>query len=128
MVPNQLNHSSVAKALVGLIALSALGYFFGAPLLDIARHHSAGPRHELSPQSPAEARAAESLEDYIKKYMHDPGSYEHISTRFEWQDGKLTVYTAFRGKNAFGNTVVNEARAKATSYGDLVFVDTEQTF
>jgi hypothetical protein len=49
------------------------------------------------------------LESAVKESMNDPKSYEHVETRF--RDDKETIFVVmkFRGKNAFGGTVLNIA-------------------
>ncbi len=50
-----------------------------------------------------------ALEQYIKGKMNDPSSYEHIETRYaiDFDTGIVTTATRFRGKNAFGGTIIN---------------------
>ena len=51
------------------------------------------------------------LETAIKRSMNDPDSYKHEDTRFRDDGSTVYVLTKFRGKNAFGGTVVNYAEA-----------------
>lgn len=46
-----------------------------------------------------------------KAAMHDPSSFEHISTRHVEKDGYLMVVMEYRGKNGFGAIVRDEELA-----------------
>jgi hypothetical protein len=60
------------------------------------------------------------LEDFIKKNMNDPDSYEHVETVY-WDRGDfLVVKTTFRGNNAFGGKVKNSVRAKVSLDGEIL--------
>lgn len=60
------------------------------------------------------------LEQRIKESMNDPKSYEHVETTY-WDKGSyLLVKTSFRGKNAFGGTVVNWVEAKVDLDGNVL--------
>ena len=54
------------------------------------------------------------LEKYIKSNMNDPKSYDHVETTFSLQKDYAIVLTKFRGKNAFGGTVLNSVKAKVS--------------
>jgi len=77
-------------------------------------------KKEEKPLTPEEAREQKigacfsgwdgshrELEKLVKQSMNDPGSYEHVETRYSDKGDYLAVYMKFRGKNAFGGTVVN---------------------
>lgn len=67
-----------------------------------------------------------SLESHIKSAMNDPKSYEHVSTVYWDRGDHLIVLTKFRGKNAFGATVLSEVRAKVGIDGDVLeIIDTK---
>lgn len=67
-----------------------------------------------------------SLESHIKSAMNDPKSYEHVSTVYWDRVDHLIVLTKFRGKNAFGATVINEVRAKVGIDGEVLeIIDTK---
>lgn len=51
------------------------------------------------------------VEQSIKLSMKNPGSYEHVSTRFGPVGPYMEVVTVFRGTNSFGATVTNVATA-----------------
>jgi hypothetical protein len=60
------------------------------------------------------------LEDFIKKNINDPDSYEHVKTVY-WDRGDfLVVKTTFRGNNAFGGKVKNSVRAKVSLDGEIL--------
>ena len=65
-----------------------------------------------------------SLERYIKSQMNDPKSYEHVKTTYQIKDDKLVVYTEFRGKNAFGAKVLNNAIAVEDFEGNILEIQT----
>jgi len=65
------------------------------------------------------------LESYIKRNMNDPGSFEHVETRYEDKGDHLIVITKFRGKNAFGGMVINSMMAKVDIDGNIQHIFTE---
>ena len=56
----------------------------------------------------------------IKESMNDPKSYEHVETRYSDMGDYVVVSTTFRGKNAFGGTVVNIVNAKVSLDGKII--------
>jgi hypothetical protein len=56
----------------------------------------------------------------IKRNMNDPESYEHVETVYGDRGDYLIVETTFRGKNAFGGTVINTARARVSIDGEII--------
>ncbi|MCK4843318.1 MAG: hypothetical protein KAT04_15775 [Methylococcales bacterium] len=52
-----------------------------------------------------------NLTKYIKYNMKDPGSYEHVETRFS-TGSDLIVITRYRGKNSFGAYNVDTVKAR----------------
>jgi hypothetical protein len=60
------------------------------------------------------------LEKQIKASMNDPESYEHVSTQFKDMTDYIIVTTSFRGKNAFGGTVLNSVTAKCDLQGNVL--------
>ena len=56
----------------------------------------------------------------IKSDMNDPDSYEHVVTIYTEGKNYLTVYTTFRGKNAFGGIVKNKIIAKVDTVGNVL--------
>lgn len=63
-----------------------------------------------------------TLEKYIKENMNDPGSYEHVETRYKDNDDHILVFTTFRAKNGFGGVVKQTMSARATIDGSNVTV------
>lgn len=62
-----------------------------------------------------------ALEDYIKKQMNDPNSYEPVSVNVKLnKDGDIVVYQEFRGKNSFDATVTQRAVAVMTPEGNVI--------
>lgn len=47
------------------------------------------------------------FERLIKDAMNDPGSYEHVETKYIDKGSYIRVFCTFRGKNAFGGIVKN---------------------
>jgi hypothetical protein len=48
-----------------------------------------------------------NFERMIKDAMNDPGSYEHVETKYIDKGSYIRVFCTFRGKNGFGGTVKN---------------------
>ncbi|MCE2659536.1 MAG: hypothetical protein LW854_15050 [Rubrivivax sp.] len=70
-----------------------------------------------------------AVEAGIKARMNDPESYKHVQTRFrdEGPGRGLTVYTTFRGSNAFGAVVTNQAVAAVSEAGAVISLNLSQT-
>ena len=60
------------------------------------------------------------VEKVIKERMNDPDSYEHVKTTFNDKGDYITVFTQFRGKNAFGGKVLSTAIAKVDFDGNVL--------
>ncbi|MFK5895068.1 MAG: zinc ribbon domain-containing protein [Pseudomonadota bacterium] len=60
------------------------------------------------------------LESTIKASMNDPGSYEHVETRYGDKGSYLFLQTTFRGKNKFGGVVKQTISAKASLEGKIL--------
>lgn len=61
-----------------------------------------------------------NLTKAIKNSMNDPKSYEHVSTYYIVKKDHISVKTTFRGKNAFGGTVLNTVFAKVDMNGNII--------
>ena len=60
------------------------------------------------------------VESAIKREMNDPDSYKHKSTFIRQLVNKeFEITTVFYGKNIFGSTILNKARAIVLNNGDL---------
>ncbi len=60
------------------------------------------------------------VETAIKREMNDPDSYKHKSTFIKQLVNKeFEITTVFYGKNRFGSTILNNARAIVLNNGDL---------
>jgi hypothetical protein len=73
------------------------------------------PAKELTPIEKCFSQwdgSAPTLTQEIKKYMNDPGSFEHIETRFRAEENIAILHTQYRGKNAFGGVVPAEMWAE----------------
>jgi len=64
-----------------------------------------------------------ALRKAIVQYMNSPLSYEHINTDVEAYGMNIMVTTTFRGKNAFGNRVVNTIRAVIDDKGNILEIE-----
>jgi hypothetical protein len=62
------------------------------------------------------------LERYIKNNLKDPGSYEHIETKYNDNGGSVYVVTRYRAKNSFGGYVVEAMAANVGVDGKLLNV------
>lgn len=61
------------------------------------------------------------LEDYIKKRMNDPDSYEGVGFDVKLdKDGNISVIQEFRGKNSFDATITQKAIATLLSDGTVI--------
>ncbi len=52
-----------------------------------------------------------SHRDFVKRtkaVMNDPSSFEHVSTRYVNKENHIMVVMTYRGKNAFGATILDE--------------------
>lgn len=69
-----------------------------------------------------------AVEAGIKARLHDPDSYKHVATKFrdEGPGRGLTIYTTFRGANAFGAVVTNQAVAAVSDDGGVVTLTLSQ--
>ena len=64
------------------------------------------------------------MQNYLKKNLKDPDSYQHIETRYTDNGGDtIKVYLKYRAKNSFGGYVVNVAVADVTVDGQILSVD-----
>ncbi len=61
-----------------------------------------------------------NLTKTLKKNMHDPSSYEHVSTKYWDMKNYITVQTTFRGKNMFGAKILNTFKAKVSLNGIIL--------
>lgn len=58
----------------------------------------------------------------IKNNMHDPSSFDHVETKYrvEKDRGKIFVRMKYRGKNAFGQVVLNQNSAYFDLEGNFI--------
>ena len=77
-------------------------------------------KEEIGKQFSAWDGSNYTLEKYIKSSMNDPDSYEHVETRYVDNGNDITVYTKFRGTNAFGGKVVNVVGARMSLSGEIL--------
>ena len=62
-----------------------------------------------------------NLEDWVKRKMNDPKSYEHVETKYR-EVGKDSIFVImqFRGKNGFGGVVKNTATCYTNLDGKIL--------
>lgn len=95
----------------------------------------ANPSEPAKPLTPAELRqqriesqfsawdgSQRQLVERVKSTMHDPGSFEHVETRFYDRGDQVFVHMKFRGANAFGGKVLTEVTADTNLDGKLLSV------
>jgi hypothetical protein len=63
-----------------------------------------------------------NLVELVKKNMHNPDSFEHVSTKYWEYDDHLIVSMAYRGSNMFGAIIVNRIKVKTTINGFILKV------
>lgn len=107
-----------------MIAMCIVGFIFYAhftvnkePLTDAERH-----KQRIQGQFSAWDGSHRNLTDFIKRSMHNPASYEHVTTRYVNKGDHLIIVTSFRGTNAFGGVVQNTLTAKADLDGQIIDV------
>lgn len=61
-----------------------------------------------------------ALTRMIKESMNDPKSFDHVDTKYWDMKDHLIVIEKFRGKNAFGGTVINWVKAKCDLNGNVI--------
>ena len=66
--------------------------------------------------------AHRNLEAAVKKAMNDPGSYEHVETKYMDREDHIMVWMTYRGANAFGGKVLARIVATADLDGNLLTV------
>lgn len=116
----KLTGKEIVLILIGMLVLSSIFAYFMSPSKPVSPEEA---RKELiKKEFSAWDGSHFKLEEYIKKSMNDPNSYEHIETRY-WDRGEfLVVQTTFRGKNAFGGVVKNSIKAKVGLDGSIMEV------
>lgn len=75
-------------------------------------------QHQFSPYDGSHYQ----LERYLKKYLKDPSSYEHIETRYIDKKDYLIVTTQYRAKNGFGGMAIGTIKVKVNLDGDILNV------
>lgn len=66
--------------------------------------------------------SSQALVDYVKGRMNDPGSFEHVETRYTVTPTGARLRMVFRGKNGFGGVVTQVASSEVNSACELVGV------
>jgi hypothetical protein len=59
----------------------------------------------------------------IKARLKDPGSYEHVETRYVAHPDSLTVYTTYRARNSFNAIITGTAVATVDAQGNVLSID-----
>jgi zinc-ribbon domain len=66
------------------------------------------------------------LEQWVKQSLKDPGSYEHIETRYSDEGGHIALIMRYRAKNGFGGYTVGRVVATAAVDGALTEIVSSQ--
>lgn len=61
-----------------------------------------------------------NLERWVKDHINDPGSYEHVETRYTDTGGNINLVLRFRAKNGFGGVVQGVATAVCDDNCNLI--------
>lgn len=61
-----------------------------------------------------------ALVSAVKEQMNDPGSFEHVETRYVDKSDHLLVIMRFRGRNGFGGVVTQTVSAKIDMSGNII--------
>lgn len=64
-----------------------------------------------------------AVEDYLKKNLKDPKSYEHIETQSANNGDYEVVVTKYRARNGFGGYTIGYIQAKVSMNCELISVD-----
>lgn len=86
----------------------------------LAAENAARRQKDIDTQFSGWDGAHRTFERLIKDAMNDPDSYKHVDTRYIDKGSYIRVFCKFRGKNAFGGTVVNTKVADFTMSGDFI--------
>lgn len=89
-------------------------------LISKSERDAKGRKKKVEAQFSAWDGSHTNLVGLIKKTMNDPGSYEHVETKFRDDGEYIMVYTKFRGKNAFGAKIIDEVAAKVDINGQVI--------
>ena len=68
------------------------------------------------------------LTKYVKKYMFNPGSFEHIETKYADMGDYLIIEMTFRGENRLGAKAINTIRAKVSLDGDIIDIINQKIY
>ncbi|MFT7373422.1 MAG: hypothetical protein ACI9T9_002122, partial [Oleiphilaceae bacterium] len=66
--------------------------------------------------------SSDSLVRYVKSTMHNPNSFEHVSTKYQDLGDYISISMTYLGSNAFGGTVTDYVSAKIDIDGDILEV------
>jgi hypothetical protein len=114
----QLTGKQIVLILIGMLFLCSIFAYFSSPSKPLSKEEE---RKAFIGKNFSDWDGSHiKLEEYIKKSMNDPKSYEHIETKYWDRDDYLIVQTSFRGKNAFGALVKNQVKAKVGLNGEVI--------
>lgn len=60
------------------------------------------------------------VEAAVESRLNDPSSYEHVKTQYVVNPDSITVYAAYRAKNALGAVVTSSATAEVDAAGNVL--------
>ncbi|MFT4968107.1 MAG: RNA polymerase subunit RPABC4/transcription elongation factor Spt4 [Candidatus Deianiraeaceae bacterium] len=106
---------------VGIIVIVVINMFTGESPKKPQKTHEQVITEKIE-QSFSWNGAHRGLQNFVKKNLKDPKSYEHIKTtyRHHKHNNTITVNMEYRAKNSFGGYVVETASAVADLNGNLV--------
>ena len=120
-------HKGCGIGCLSVIVIFVILYMIGSFSSDSTKNTAPKTKEEIRKEQIGKNFSAwdgshRGLTELIKKSMNDSSSYEHVETVY-WDKGDhLVVKTTFRGKNAFGGTVKNWAKAKVDLNGNVIEV------
>ena len=89
---------------------------------DIENKKLAARKEKILKQFSSWDNSHRNLKRWIKDNMNDPKSFEHVKTTYTDKGDYLLVYMNYRGKNAFGATVLQTTIAKVDLDGNILSI------
>lgn len=70
-------------------------------------------KEKIERQFSAWSGSHKALENYIRKNLKDPDSYDHVETRYGDKGDHILIQTTYRAKNSFNAVITESVIAKA---------------
>ena len=118
--PRQYGCGTLIIGIVIVVALSSIGRNSKAPSPPLTPKEQRAK--DIASQFSGWNGAHRGLEKTVKASLKDPGSYEHIETRYGDKGDHLNVLMKYRAKNGFGGYVVNSLVATCSLAGECKIV------